>query len=63
MNGCILSPYKVVYASRQEAISGAVQTWRRFDEPMVPYLCGGHWHITHSKNPDDLRALAPGEKA
>ena len=55
MDGCIYSPYKVVYASRQEATSGAVQAWRRFGEPMTPYLCGEHWHITHSRNPDAQR--------
>ena len=64
MSGCTYSPYKVVYDSRREAISGAVRAWRQFDEPMTPYLCGDHWHITHSKNPDGQRARAAlGEKA
>ena len=58
MSGCILSPYKVAYDSRQEAISGAVQAWRRFGDPMMPYLCGDHWHVTHSNNPNAQRARA-----
>ena len=55
MNGCIYSPYKVLYYSRQQAISGAVRAWKEFGDPMVPYLCSEHWHVAHSRNPDAQR--------